>query len=357
MTAVAELDRDSDSSSATSSGVSASLGGPAVAAGGAQGEGDTPAQGRVSVAALPSEDQLLDVLYEVLAQGVPPRSKLTREEVERFLHQHARDRKPVSDFVAFFERYGLPIDALEYGADRELRELASGLQKERSSLIPGFGPSAEVPQPVAPLSASDFGVPGDPRATLTAPAFAVPPLVAAPLPLTAPSAATDVTQVEGEATGKRTFPSAPATEVAPAAAASKGTRWYLIAAAVLLALGLIAAAFAINEQRAKELEQRLDQARMQQRSTDEALTKLEQRAQSLQGDLSKNEADRRVEAALLESKLAAEKQQRASEEQAVERVLGPRYVKVRQKLVNEAAQNTPGIVSTSAPATTPTHKP
>ena len=53
----------------------------------------------------PSESQLLDVLYEVLAQGVPPKSRLSVAEVERFLHEHARSRKSEAEMLEFFRKH------------------------------------------------------------------------------------------------------------------------------------------------------------------------------------------------------------------------------------------------------------
>jgi hypothetical protein len=78
-----------------------------------------------------SEAELLDVLYEVLAQGVPAGSKITSADVERFLHEHARSRKSTAEMLAFFEQHGLPTSAGEYGANPELAQLASGLHRER----------------------------------------------------------------------------------------------------------------------------------------------------------------------------------------------------------------------------------
>jgi hypothetical protein len=340
MTAVAGFDRDSESSPATPSGVVGKAGSPGsdglIVTGvrGEDGASSAPTSAALRTQAeqprastLPSEDDLLDVLYEVLAQGVPPRSSLSREEIERFLHQHARERKPIGDMLAFFERHGLPLDASEYGADRELRELASGLQKERGSLIAGFGPSHELVHPSAPTS--DFGSRAEeprlstlPPAPVTAAAVA-PAGETGPFPALAPAAP----GVEDESTGRRQL--SPLT-VTTASGPNK-LRWLALVAAVL-AIALLASVFVVNQQRASELEQRLDQARMQQRSTDDALTKLEQRAQTLQGALEQSEQAHRQEATRLETTLEVEKQQRATEEMAVERMLGPRYLKLRQKL-------------------------
>src|SRR5690349_20616076 len=94
-------------------------------------------------APIPTEVQLLDVLYEVLAQGVPPKGNLRTEEVERFLHEHARNKKSVAEILQFFAQHNLPLHASQYGADAELRELASGLHRERAPLAP-FTPDDAV---------------------------------------------------------------------------------------------------------------------------------------------------------------------------------------------------------------------
>lgn len=255
----------------------------------------------------PSEEQLLDVLYEVLATGPAPRSTLTRETVERFLHEHARKAKPISEMVAFFREHGLPLmQPEEYGSDAELRELASGLQRERSSMVPGL----LLAEPEEPATL--------PPATVEAIRREAQPVVD-----------------EGVSTGKH-------AAVVVAARPKRGLHWavWLAAAVVLLAL---AGGLAFSYLRSSQLENRLEQARMQQKSTDVALTQLEQRAESLQGELKQSESDRRAQLSRFEDELAAQAKLRATEELAVEKVLGPRYVKLRQKLTDQAA-------STPAPA-------
>jgi hypothetical protein len=312
MSAVAELDRKTEPAETAE---------PASSSGSAETSGIT-AHGtftgstrreRAGSQPQPTEEQLLDVLYEVLVQGVPPRSTLTREEVETFLHQHARQTKPVSEMVAFFEQHDLPIDAGAYGADRELGELASGLQKERNSLLPGFGPVELAPEPAQLAQPLPQTLPP-----------AQQPAVALPLPTTAEA------PLEGEQTGRRPQPLA-----ATHATGNRGLRWLAALAALIVVASLTA--FALDSRRARLLEQRLDQARMQQRSTDAALTKLEQRAESLQGALKQSEAERREQTSRLQTTLEAEAQRRATEQLAVEKVLGPRYSKLRQKLTDQAA--------------------
>jgi hypothetical protein len=252
---------------------------------------------------LPSEGQLLDVLYEVLATGPAPKSKLTREQVERFLHEHARSPKPIAEMVQFFEEHGLPlVQPEEYGSDAELVQLAHGLQRERSSLIPGFG----MVEPDEP-------------ATLP--------------PATVEAIRREAQPIEESATGKHHV-------VVQALPEKKALHWgvWAAAAALLLALG---GGLAFSYMRATELETRLEHARMQQKSTDVALTKLEQRAESLQGELKQSDSDRRAQQSKFEDELAAQAKQRATEELAVEKMLGARYTKLRQKLANEAAASKP----------------
>ncbi|HEX5658560.1 MAG TPA: hypothetical protein VFX59_15260 [Polyangiales bacterium] len=248
----------------------------------------------------PSEEQLLDVLYEVLATGPAPKSKLTRERVEQLLHEHARKAKPISEMVAFFKEHDLPLRSEEYGSDAELRELASGLQRERSSLVPGL-------------------LLAEPEEPATLP----------PATVEAIRRETEVPAEDAESTGKH----AAVLVAAPA----KRLHWGVWAAAALLLLAL-GGGLAYGYLRSSQLENRLEQARMQQKSTDVALTKLEQRAETLQGELKQTESERRAQQARFEDELAAQTKKRATEELAVEKMLGVRYTKLRQKLANEAAQ-------------------
>lgn len=246
-----------------------------------------------------SEEELLDVLYEVLAQGVPPRSSLTREEVERFLHEHAREPKPLGEMVRFFERHALPTQASAYGADQALGELADGLQKERASFAPGFLPAVEVAPPPAVPSATETG--------------ALRALAPAP----------------EERTGKHA-----------AQRVDRRGQWLGYGMSVLVGLVLLAG-FVFSYERSSSLEQRLEHARMQQRSTDAALTKLEQRAASLSGALARSEAERTAVQARLEATLSEQAKKRAAEEQTLERLFGPRYRSVREKVAREVASTTP----------------
>ena len=311
MSAAAEVDRDSEppdapvpaSATSSSSFDDASFDGAMFVSGTGSSSGRRGS-------AMPSEEQLLDVLYEVLAQGIPARSTLTQAEVETFLHQHARQTKPVAEMLAFFERHGLPTDASAYGSDRELVELASGLQKEHHSMLAGFGPMDAAPEP-----------PTVPPGVVVAPQPLTPSV--APLTMRAPL----IPAQDGELTGRHT-----AAVVVPA---PRSLRWLGIVAAVLTIASVVT--FALSYQRASSLEQRLDQARMQQRSTDAALTKLEQRAESLQGALKQSEQERHQQTWEFQTTLEEQAQRRATEELAIERVLGARYLKLRQKYAGQAA--------------------
>lgn len=309
MSAAAEVDRDSDPPDApipaSPTPLYASLDGAVFAS-------ETGSFASKRGAATPTEEQLLDVLYEVLAQGIPPRSSLTQAEVETFLHQHARQTKPVGEMLAFFERHGLPTDASAYGSDRELVELASGLQKERHSMMPGFGPMDSAPEPagVAPGLA------------------AAPQLSQSIIPLSVPLTNAPIA-LDAEITGRH----AAQVAVPP----PKSLRWLGVVAAVMTAGSVVT--FALSYQRATSLEQRLDQARMQQRSTDAALTKLEQRAESLQGALKQSEQERHAQTTQFQTTLDEQAKRRATEELAIERVLGPRYLKLRQKYAGAGASS------------------
>jgi len=246
---------------------------------------------------VPNEEELLDVLYEVLAQGVPPRSSLTREEVERFLHEHARESKPVSEMVRFFERHSLPTHPSLYGADHALGELASGLQKEHSSIMPGM---------------------------MAAPELAPPPVQSA----TETGAARALGNLAADRTGKH------------AASSARRNAWESAWAAMTLTVAValvLLGGFVFSYERSSSLELRLEQARMQQRSTDGALTKLEQQTESLRTALQQSEQERRATTARLEGLLAEQKQRQTLEALTLERILGQRYRNGRDKLASELA--------------------
>jgi hypothetical protein len=57
-------------------------------------------------------EMLQDILYDMLASGIDAEpAGVTSAEIERFLHEHAREAKALDDFRAFFDRHGLHADA------------------------------------------------------------------------------------------------------------------------------------------------------------------------------------------------------------------------------------------------------
>jgi hypothetical protein len=252
----------------------------------------------------PTESQLLDVLYEVLAQGVPAKGSLTSGEVERFLHEHARSKKSVAEMLEFFQKHELPTDASEYGCDPELRELASGLHRERPPLSASFNLAEELEGPER--SASESG----PMRKLEPPAEAV-----------------EVEVVVADATRRGPAPAG----VAPSAQPT----WVLpVACGVCLAF---AAALFATYRHAHDLRVQLDQARLQQRSTDTALGSLERRAETLRGALEQSESQRQALASRFEDFVSGETQKRAAEEAALQRLLGTRFQTLRDRALQESA--------------------
>ncbi|MBN1655954.1 MAG: hypothetical protein JXA30_19460 [Deltaproteobacteria bacterium] len=54
---------------------------------------------------------LEDILYEILATGLEPtEAELTTQDIETFLHGHARSAKSYDDFIKFFEDHKLSTD-------------------------------------------------------------------------------------------------------------------------------------------------------------------------------------------------------------------------------------------------------
>jgi hypothetical protein len=246
----------------------------------------------------PSEAQLLDVLYEVLAQGVPPKGSLRTADVERFLHEHARNKKSIPQMLEFFALHKLPTLASDYGADAELGELASGLHKDRA--INTF----------APVESEDTAR----RASASGPVLklAVPP-------------------VEIEDTPSR--PRRP-VEIVMAAPAPQS-----VGVLPKVAFGLsaaLSAALLLTAFHARNLSSQLDEARLSQRSTDVALSALEARAETLQSSLTSSESERRALADRFDSFVLGESQKRTAEEVALERILGPRFEALRDKALQEA---------------------
>ncbi|MFT3928364.1 MAG: hypothetical protein QM778_37900 [Myxococcales bacterium] len=252
-----------------------------------------------------TEAELLDVLYEVLAQGVPAGSKLTSADVERFLHEHARSRKSSAEMLAFFEQHGLPTSAGDYGADPELSQLASGLHRER------------MVSPVSPLDA-DFGALSDARAS-AGPMDLNPPHESGPVRKALPA-----TDRVGDQAGAIEDGS---TVRARVGAPAKAQRGLLIAMAVV-ALGSLVG-FALSFKHETDLEDELKRAHLQLRATDYALSALEQRAEGLRGALTQSEAERAALAGRFDSFAAETRREHEAEEEVLKRMLGKRYEALR----------------------------
>jgi hypothetical protein len=238
-----------------------------------------------------TEEQLLDVLYEIMAQGVDPTAQLGIAEVEAFLHEHARQRKPLAELTAFFARHGLSRDPADYAVDPDLDELAGGLQRAR-------GPSSTM-------------------MLLEDPPEAEPP-EAQTGPITPP--------LSHETSGLKPL---------PRPAATPPVRWQPIAAAVaaLVVLGLLA----LSAVRSRDLAQDLAEARLQQKTTDLALSTLERRAEQLSAALGQSESARRELAERVETFMDEGARQHAAEAQALTRLLGPKYDALRSKSLEASA--------------------
>lgn len=240
-----------------------------------------------------SEEQLLDVLYEIMAQGVDPTAQLKIGEVERFLHEHARQRKPLAELMAFFARHGLSRDPADYAADPDLGELASGLSRAR-------GPSSTM----ILLEDAPLEPPPEPPAEPS-------------LPL--------VTQ---ETSGLKAV-------VVPARPAAR-VRWlpFALAAAGAVALGMLA----FSVQRSRDLSRDLARARLQQQTTDLALGALERRAEELSQQLGQSEAARRQLTERIETYMNEGARQHAAEAEALTRLLGPKYDALRSRSLQASSE-------------------
>ncbi len=246
-----------------------------------------------------SKAQLLDVLYEILAQGVEPEGELESEQVEAFLHEHARSEKSLEEMLAFFTQHGLSTDPSDYGGDAELDELASGIHRER-------GPVSAM------LSLDEAMAPDEPvtgkRAVVT------------------PAEVVRDFAVERSDVSRREPPVVVEKVV---------TSSFLRVAIAGLCVALIGVV-ALGRAREQKLEAQLSQARLQQQTTDAALSALEQRAESLRSELGSSEARRHADQEAMKGYLAEQSQRRAAEQAALSRLLGPRYATLTEKALSES---------------------
>jgi hypothetical protein len=284
----------------------------------------------------PTESQLLDVLYEVLAQGVPAKGSLTTEQVERFLHEHARSKKSVEEMLEFFGKHELPTDASAYGCDPELAELASGLHRDRPPITANFNLAEELEGPER--SASDSG----PMRKVEASAALVEgrpwtpgqvvetPWAGEQMVAGRAWAREQVVEVEVEADDATQRGLVPA--VVPV---SSPPTWVLpVACGICVAF---AAALLGTYRHAHDMKLQLDSARLQQRSTDAALGALERRSETLRGALADSESQRKALASRFDEFVAGATQKHAAEEAALQRLLGTRFQTLRDRALQESA--------------------
>jgi len=96
----------------------------------------------------PSLADLLDTLYEILASGLEPEgAAATTDDIEAFLHQHARSPKGRIEVEAFFQNNGLPTQLERFPRDSSVR-IAS------ISSLPMTPAPASAPLQVAPVPRS-----------------------------------------------------------------------------------------------------------------------------------------------------------------------------------------------------------
>jgi hypothetical protein len=245
---------------------------------------------------LHTEAELLDVLYEVLAQGGPAGGKPTTADVERFLHEHARSRKSTAEMLAFFQEHNLSTSPGAYGADPALAELASGLHRERGGPVSSMFPLDAEAQPPAPASALVPDESGPMRKAL--PASETQPLEESSTVRTRMEAATE----------------------AKAAKPQRAWMWALLAVAAV-SLGGIARSYV----RERDLQGDLKRAHLQLRATDHAVSALEQRAETLRGALLQSEAERAALVSRFEGFVGEAQRERAAEQDTLKRLLGKRY--------------------------------
>jgi hypothetical protein len=106
-----------------------------------------------------------DALYDILATGVDPEQDVPSEEIERFLHEHARAAKPTAEFHAFFVRHGLSVKAqrpaapvLELPPIARAEEDGAGLRLLREMDADADDPDTGArPMPEIAVEIPDFG--------------------------------------------------------------------------------------------------------------------------------------------------------------------------------------------------------
>lgn len=263
---------------------------------------------RDRVAPYPSEAQLLDVLYEVLAQGLPAPADvqdgaLSRADVERFLHEHARTPKPREELLRFLSVHGLPVEPSEVSADHELALLARGLQRAQRS--------ASLPAPMLPvvLDEDDDASGDEVENEATSPRLVAPAFLAQPLP----------------AIGVRSLRTI-----------RRLPRAWIALCAVVLGLAVV---LLLSHLHAERLAARLATAQAGRRFAEQRESHLRAEVQRLRSELAARGRERDDATAQLRAELAARDQayavaaaRYAAETSALEHAFGPRHRLARRQL-------------------------
>lgn len=189
---------------------------------------------------------LQDILYDIVATGgADAVVDVPVDEVERFLHEHARDTKSEADFVAFFAQHGLPT---------HVTPTVVGLNAPAP--LPASQAPAAAPRPPAPITTAPGSV-----------AMATPP--PPPPPIAHQRAAarqSGAFRVEGTR--------------------SRGVLWALLVVIAVLLGGLLGLGFELYQSMRAELRETRDLGAAQQRFIEQ----LDGRTSHLQADVSRNGA-------------------------------------------------------------------
>jgi uncharacterized protein HemX len=113
-------------------------------------------------------------------------------------------------------------------------------------------------------------------------------------------------------------------------ARSNARRWAVYAALALMLGGLL---FGLKHN--ADMERELAQARLQQHTTDAALTALEQRAEGMRAALGESESARRDLSQKFENFVSDEARKRAADEAALKRILGAKYDALRERALED----------------------
>jgi hypothetical protein len=116
----------------------------------------------------PTQSELEDLLFDILATGTvdPAVSTATLEAVQNFLHEHARERRPLDAFVTFFEEQGLSMQPQRTNLLLSLPPIeVRGRATETPQLV--------APNPIEPEALLVTALPPEPRLASTSIAAAI----------------------------------------------------------------------------------------------------------------------------------------------------------------------------------------